>query len=162
MQALVNRGAELRCLKMGPGPSLAGQAKLTLVSPWQNGSYLWARASTLGLSGVGLGVRHCLWPSLPPVEAVSPISLLLKRELRSLKWEQVCTELCEQRPDGLGTLGGPVSPKTRRPATRIVCRRLGNYKRSCSQAIQISLHNCFKTSLLGIVPCKGMLSLLNL
>lgn len=129
-----------------PGPSRADQANFALVSPWQNGSYLWARASSLELSGVGFGVRHCLWPSLPPVDAVSPVSLLLKRELHSLKWEQVCTDLCKQRSDGLGTPGGPVSHKTRRLAAQIVCRSLGKYKLSCSQVIHISLHNCFKTS----------------
>lgn len=57
---------------------------------------------------------------------------------------------------------GPVSPKTCRLVARTVWRSLGQCTPSCSQALQTSFHRRLKTSLLGIVPCEGMLSLLNL
>lgn len=56
----------------------------------------------------------------------------------------------------------PVSGKICRLVASTVCRSLGNYKLSCSLAIEIPLLNFFKTSLLSIVPRKGKLSLSNL
>lgn len=81
-----------------------------------------------------------------------------------MQWKQAFTGAREQKPGRLcgdpGTVPG--SHKAGWLAASVVCRSLGKYKRSHSRALEIPLHQRSKTSLPGIVRCKGVLSLLNL
>lgn len=67
-----------------------------------------------------------------------------------------------ERAGPVGSLAPSQAPTSGTPAASIVCRRLGKYKLPRSRDLEIPLCPCSKNSLLGIVPCKGVLSLLNL